>query len=166
MTNQQPVIRDADPAADAEGVWSILEPIFRRGDTYAIAPEISREDALAFWFDHPRVRVSQLSDGWIAGTYFLGPNQAGAGRHVANCGYAVHPEARGLGLGRSMCTDSLDVARAEGFHAMQFNLVVSTNEAAVHLWQDLGFDVVGTIPEAFDHPEVGFVDAHVMYRAL
>ena len=111
------------------------------------------------------VRVAVI-EGWIAGTYYLGPNNAGAGGHVANCGFAVHPAARGSGLGRSMCTDALDVARAEGFHAMQFNLVVSTNESAIHPWRALGFDVVGTIPDAFDHPEVGLVDAHVMYRAL
>lgn len=158
-------IRDAAPAADGDGVWSVLEPIFRRGDTYAIDPGISRDDALRFWFDHARARVAVV-DGWIAGAYYLGPNQAAGGSHVANCGYAVHPEARGVGLGRSMCIDSLEVARDEGFHAMQFNLVVSTNEAAVRLWQELGFDIVGTIPDGFDHPRLGFVDAYVMYRIL
>lgn len=164
MPNQAD-IRDADPAGDADAVWAVLEPIFRRGDTYAVDPCISREDALAFWFTHDRVRVAVV-DGWVAATYYLGPNQAGGGRHVANCGYAVHPDAKGLGLGRSLCRDSLDVARDAGFKAMQFNLVVSTNEAAVHLWQDLGFAIVGTIPEAFDHPEFGLVDAYVMHRSL
>lgn len=160
-----PTIRDADPTVDGEAVWSVLQPILRKGHTYAIDPTISRGDALAFWFDHVRVRVAVV-DGRVAGTFFLGPNHAGPGRHVANCGYAVHPDARGAGLGRAMCIDSLAVARREGFRAMQFNLVVSTNEAAVHLWRDLGFDVVGTIPDGFEHPRLGFVDAHVMHRTL
>lgn len=163
--HEQTVVRDADPTGDAGAVWAVLEPILRRGDTYAIDPGISREDALDLWFDHGRVRVAVV-DGWVAGTYYLGPNQAGGGRHVANCGYAVHPDARGRGLGRSLCLDSLDVARAEGFRAIQFNLVVSTNEAAVHLWRDLGFTIIGTIPDAFDHPDQGLVDAHVMHRML
>ncbi|HEX2027049.1 MAG TPA: GNAT family N-acetyltransferase [Nitriliruptorales bacterium] len=143
----------------------MLEPVFRRGDTYAIDPDISREDALAFWFEHQLVRVA-VGDGGVAATYYLGPNHAGRGRHVANCGYAIHPDARGLGLGRALCADSLNVARREGFKAMQFNLVVSTNQAAVHLWQDFGFEIVGTVPEAFDHPHEGFIDAYVMHRRL
>lgn len=161
----QPAIRDADRDADGDAVWSVLEPVFRHGETYAIDPDIDREDALAYWFAHPLVRVAVVDD-WIAGTYYLGPNQAGGGRHVANCGYAVHPRGRGLGIGRSMCTDSLEVARQAGFQAMQFNLVVSTNRAAVHLWRDLGFEIVGTIPEGFDHPRAGLVDAYVMHRSL
>ena len=159
------VVRDANPAVDGDALWLVLEPILRGGETYAIDPEISRDDALSFWCDHQRVRIAVVDD-WVAGTYFLGPNQAGGGRHVANCGYAVHPEARGIGLGRSMCIDSLGVARTEGFRAMQFNFIVSTNEAAVHLWRDLGFGIVGTIPEAFEHPALGFVDTYVMYRTL
>lgn len=161
----QSAIRDADLVADGDAVWSVLEPVFRGGDTYAVDPDIGREDALSYWFGHGLVRVAVVDDRVVA-TYYLGPNHAGGGRHVANCGYAVHPHGRGRGLGRSMCADSLEVARDLGFEAMQFNLVVSTNEAAVHLWRDLGFEIVGTIPEAFDHPQAGLVDAYVMHRSL
>ncbi len=161
----QPVVRDAEVASDGDGVWAILEPTFRRGDTYAVDPSITRGDALAGWFDHARVRVAVHGD-LIVGTYYLGPNQAGPGSHVANCGYAVDVRARGAGVGRLMGLDSLAVARADGFRAMQFNLVVSTNDGAVHLWRSLGFEVLGTIPEGFDHPENGLVDAHVMHRLL
>lgn len=159
------VVRDADSTADADGTWAVLEPVLRRGDTYAIEPAISREDALDWWSGHQRVRVA-VAGGSIVGTSYIGPNQAGNGAHVANAGYVVAPDARGLGIGRLLGLDSLEVARAEGFTAMQFNLVVATNTAAVGLWSDLGFDVVGTVPGAFDHPEVGLVDAHVMHRLL
>lgn len=165
MAAARPVVRDAAAASDGEGVWAILEPTFRRGDTYAVDPAITRADALAFWFDHARVRVAVL-DGRVVGTYYLGPNQSGPGRHVANCGYAVAVEARGAGVGRLMGRDSLEVAREAGFLAMQFNLVVSTNADAVHLWRSLGFEVVGTVPRGFDHPDHGLVDAHVMHRML
>jgi GNAT superfamily N-acetyltransferase len=158
-------IRDADVTADADAIWAVLEPIFRRGDTYAIDVDITREDALDFWFGHAEVRVAVV-DHRVLGTYYLDRNQAGNGSHVANCGYAVHPEARGLGLGRAMCADSLDRARGAGFTAMQFNFVVSTNLDAIHLWKEMGFEVVGTIPDGFRHPDRGYVDAFVMHRHL
>jgi ribosomal protein S18 acetylase RimI-like enzyme len=161
----EPTVRDADPTADADAVWGILEPVFRRGDTYAVDVDVAREDGLAFWFDHARVRVA-VADGHVRGTYYLDRNQGGGGSHVANCGYAVHPDARGLGLGRAMCADSLEQARRAGFTAMQFNFVVSTNEDAIRLWEAMGFEVVGTIPGGFTHPERGHVDALVMHRHL
>src|SRR4030095_2937183 len=100
------------------------------------------------------------------GTYFLQANQRGGGSHVANCGYMTAGSASGRGVGRAMCEHSLERAAARGFRAMQFNFVVSTNEGAVRLWRQCGFEIVGRLPSAFLHPTAGYVDALVMFRAL
>jgi ribosomal protein S18 acetylase RimI-like enzyme len=110
--------------------------------------------------------VCEDTTGRIVGTYCLKPNQPGGGSHVANCGYVVSPHARGLGVASAMCVHSQHQARALGFLAMQFNFVVSTNEGAVRLWKRHGFEIVGTLPGAFQHPELGFVDAFVMFKPL
>jgi ribosomal protein S18 acetylase RimI-like enzyme len=153
-------------ADDRDAIWSILEPVFRAGETYTQPQNISRGDALDYWFraDH-EVFVAE-SGGAILGTYFLCENQRGGGSHVANCGYMTSPAAQGSGVGRAMLEHSLDRARARGFLAMQFNFVVSTNERAVSTWRAYGFEVVGRLPSAFRHPLHGLVDALVMYKQL
>ena len=105
-------------------------------------------------------------DGEVAGTYFLQANQSGGGAHVAYCGYMTSVRAVGRGLARAMCAHSLETARARGFRAMQFNFVVSTNQRAVRIWQSFGFETVGRLPGAFQHPTEGYVDALVMFRQL
>jgi ribosomal protein S18 acetylase RimI-like enzyme len=102
----------------------------------------------------------------VAGTYFLKANQKGGGAHVANCGYMTAPHATRRGVARAMCAHSFERARGRGFRAMQFNFVVSTNERATRLWQSFGFEIVGRLPRAFEHPKLGFVDALVMFREL
>jgi L-amino acid N-acyltransferase YncA len=162
---------DADHAA----IWGIFQDVVAAGDTYAFDPNISREDALAYWFasgTHTYVaKCESVGDAGIqgrdiVGTYILRLNQSGGGSHVANAAFMVAPGARGEGIGRAMGEHCLSEARRLGFRAMQFNFVVSTNESAVHLWQDLGFEIVGTLPGAFRHPEKGYVDVYVMYRSL
>lgn len=154
----------ADP--DAEAVWDILEPVLRAGETYALPSGWSRDEALAYWTMPGHEVFVAEEDGEVFGTYYLQPNQKGGGARVANCGYVTAARATGRGIARTMCLHSLDHARARGFRAMQFNFVVSTNSRAVALWQSLGFDIVGTLPRAFDHPREGEVDALVMYRFL
>jgi GNAT superfamily N-acetyltransferase len=123
---------------------------------------MDRQSALAYWFS-PGHEVFVAEDGnEIVGTYFLKANQRGGGGHVANCGYMTAPDATGRGVARAMCAHSLERARERGFHAMQFNFVVSTNARAVRLWQSFGFEIIGRLPKAFDHPRLGFVDAYVM----
>jgi len=106
------------------------------------------------------------ADGQVLGTYFIKPNQPGLGAHVCNCGYVVAPAAQGQGIASEMCQHSQAEAKAMGFRAMQFNLVVSTNQRAVRLWRKLGFSVVGTLPRAFRHLHLGYVDALVMFKEL
>jgi L-amino acid N-acyltransferase YncA len=152
--------------ADNEAIWRILEPTFREGATYPIPRDVSREDALAYWFTPGHSVFVAEADGAILGTYYLRANNRGGGAHVANCGYMTAREAFGKGIARAMCTHSLDEARARDFKAMQFNFVVSTNERAVALWQSLGFAIAGHLPQVFDHPHEGLVDAFVMIRSL
>ena len=104
--------------------------------------------------------------GMLLGTYYIKPNQPGLGAHVCNCGYIVAAAVRGQGIASRLCEHSQEEARRLGFRAMQFNLVVSTNTGAVRLWQTLGFPIVGTLPGAFNHPRLGYVDAYVMYKQL
>lgn len=158
-------VRPASPV-DAEAIWSILEPVVRAGETFALPREMSREQALAWWHGPGREVFVAEEGGAVLGTYFLQPNQKGPGSHVANCGYATAPWATGRGVARTMCAHSLEQARTRGFRAMQFNMVVSTNTRAVQLWTSMGFQTLCRLPGAFQHPTEGFVDALLMFRAL
>ena len=159
-------IRPASLPADSNSVWAILEPTIRAGETYTLPRDMSREEALDYWFASRHEVFVCEENAQILGTYFLQSNQQGGGSHVANCGYVTAPWATSRGVALAMCAHSLDRARERGFTAMQFNFVVSTNERAVALWQTFGFEIVGRLPSAFHHPTIGFVDALVMYRSL
>jgi L-amino acid N-acyltransferase YncA len=152
--------------ADRDAIWDIFHEVVAAGDTYAFDPGMLREEALAYWFEAGTHTYVAESDRRVVGTYILRANQAGPGAHVANAAYMVAKDARGLGVGRKMAEHSLSEARRLGFRAMQFNFVVSTNASAIHLWQQLGFKIVGTLPGAFRHPQAGYVDVYVMFRSL
>jgi len=151
---------------DRDTIWAILEPMIGAGETYTLPRDMGREEALAYWFSAEKETFVWEEGGRILGTYFLKANQQGGGAHVANCGYVTSFAAQGRGIARAMCLHSLERAKERGFRAMQFNFVVSTNERAVKLWSSLGFEIVGRLPRAFEHPELGLVDALVMYREL
>jgi len=153
-------------ASDYDSIWNIFHTVVATGETYVFDPNISREDALAYWLDSSARCYVADRDGIIVGTYILKPNQPGLGSHVANAAFMVAPSERGLGLGRTMGEHCLGEARRLDYRGMQFNFVVSTNEPAVRLWQQLGFDIIGTLPGAFRHSRKGFVDAYVMFRSL
>ena len=159
------IIRPAGPA-DANAIWEILEPTIRAGETYTLPRDMEREQALAYWFAPEHSVFVAEQDGEMLGSYYLRVNQKGGGNHVCNCGYMTAASAAGRGVATAMCEHSLDYARAQGFLAMQFNFVVSSNGAAIHLWERFGFATVGRLPEAFLHPSLGYVDALVMYRML
>jgi ribosomal protein S18 acetylase RimI-like enzyme len=152
---------------DWRETWKIIEPVFRAGDTYSYAADIMERQAREIWIDHTQATYIAADDaGRLIGTYFLKANQPGQGAHVCNCGYVVAEAARGQGVASAMCEHSQREALRLGFRAMQYNLVVSTNDGAVRLWQKHGFDVVGTLPAAFRHPIKGYVDAYIMYKQL
>lgn len=152
--------------ADAAAIWGIIAPTIRAGETYALPREMSKAAALAYWMGEDRETFVAEAGGRVLGTYYLRANQLGGGAHVCNCGYMTAAEAAGQGVARAMCAHSLDHARTRGYRAMQFNFVVSTNTRAVRLWEALGFEIVGRLAEAFDHPSHGYVDALVMSRKL
>jgi ribosomal protein S18 acetylase RimI-like enzyme len=151
---------------DANAIWAIMEPIIRAGETYTLPRDMDKESALAYWLSAEREVFVAEDNGETVGTYCLQANQKGGGAHVANCGYMTAVSATGRGVARTMCAHSLERARARGFRAMQFNFVVSSNDRAVRLWQSFGFEIVGRLPGAFEHPVLGYVDAFVMYRDL
>ncbi len=163
---QAPSIRRFEPA-DWPAVWRLLHATFLAGDTYAFAPESTEAEIHRAWVELPAATyVACSADGALLGTYFIKPNQPGLGAHVCNCGYVVTPEAQGRGIASALCAHSQAEALSMGFRAMQFNLVVATNERAVRLWQRLGFALIGTLPGAFRHQRLGFVDAFVMFKTL
>jgi len=152
--------------SDASDVWKILKPTIRAGETYTLPRDLTQEQAVTYWYaSQHRVFVAE-ENGEIVGSYYLRANQQGGGSHVANCGYMTASHLAGRGIASSMCAHSLEQARSLGFRAMQFNFVVSTNEAAVRLWQKFGFEITGRLPGAFLHPTQGYVDAFVMFRHL
>ena len=158
-------IREAT-TADFVQIWPIFGDIVAAGDTYGYATDTDQEQAEHLWMTLPVKTFVAEENGEILGTYYLKTNQAGPGQHVCNCGYMVSAAARGRGLATRMCEHSQDTARKLGYQAMQFNFVASSNSGAVRLWQKLGYDIVGRLPKAFNHPSLGMVDAFVMYKWL
>ena len=158
-------IRPVSPN-DEEAIAAIVLPTIREGATYTLDPDMTETEALSYWLGPDKTTFVAEQDGDVVGTYYIRANQAGGGAHVCNCGYMTSAKATGRGVARQMCEHSLEHARSQGFRAMQFNFVVSTNERAVRLWQSLGFDIVGRLPSAFCHPKHGYVDAFVMHKRL
>ena len=162
-------IRAASPD-DFEAMWPIFQATVGAGDTYSFGADTSPDVARDYWFG-PGVQsyVALLASGHgqrLLGMYKLVANQPDHGAHVANASFMVAPDAQGVGVGRLLGQHCLDQARASGYLAMQFNFVVSTNGAAIALWKRLGFTIVGTLPNAYRHDQLGYVDAYVMYRPL
>jgi L-amino acid N-acyltransferase YncA len=159
------IIRPAT-ATDFDGMWPIFQAVVATGTTYVFAPDTPYDDARAYWIG-PDIRCFVAEDkGRIVGMYRLVANRRDLGSHVANASFMVDPAAAGRGVGKAMGLHCLREARRVGFLAMQFNFVVSTNQPAVALWKRLGFAIVGTLPKAFRHRDLGFVDAYVMFRTL
>lgn len=162
--------------SDIPQVWKIIKSVISRGDSYTFASDSPREKLLGFWFAKDKeTYVAVLSEpeaaatgstSKIIGTFFIKANQPDLGSHICNAGYMVAPEAKGKGIGRKMAEFSLLEAKKAGYQAMQFNFVVKSNEIAVKLWLALGFEIIGEIPEAFQHQELGLTNALIMYRKL
>jgi L-amino acid N-acyltransferase YncA len=161
------LIREATPG-DWPSIWPFFSRIVEAGETYAYDPEIEETEARGLWMVGPpgRVVVALGDGGEVVGSANMYPNRPGRGAHVASASFMVDPEHAGRGVGRALGEHVLEWARAEGYRGIQFNAVVETNAAAVALWRSLGFEVIGTVPEAFHHPTEGYVGLHVMYRRL
>lgn len=152
--------------SDSESLWRIIEPIIREGSTYVFSPDSSQEKMMKFWLAQDKSTYVAELEGEIVGTFFLKANQPDRGSHIANAGFMVSPLVNGKGIGKAMAEFAIAEAKRMGFHAMQYNYVVKSNYAAVHLWKKLGFDIIGEVPDAFIHPENGLTNVYVMYRKL
>ena len=159
-------VRDATPE-DWPEIWAFMQPILEAGDTYSWPTDLTSAQAQAMWLQPPPARtLVAVDDGAVLGTTLVRPNLGGPGGHVANGGFMVDPRQRRRGVGRLLGESAIAVAREDGYRAMQFNAVASSNVRAVQLWQSLGFEIIGTVPEGFHHPEQGYVGLHVMHRVL
>jgi L-amino acid N-acyltransferase YncA len=163
-------IRDARDA-DWPAIWPFFHEIVTARESYAYDPDLTEEQASALWMSPSSAQLSRTTvavdaDGTVLGSANMYPNRPGPGSHVASASFMVDSAARGRGVGRLLGEDMIAWAERSGFRSIQFNAVVETNESAVHLWQVLGFRIIGTVPEAFDHPKHGYVGLHVMYRPL
>ncbi|MQA60275.1 MAG: GNAT family N-acetyltransferase [Actinophytocola sp.] len=159
-------IREAT-ADDWAAIWPFLRQIVAEGMTFTWDPDVTEARARATWMHEPPGRTLVAVDGeTVLGTAEIHRNQAGPGAHVANAGFMVDPAHAGKGVGRALGEAALATARSDGYRAMQFNAVVETNTGAIALWQSLGFEILTTVPEAFHHPDKGYVGLHVMYQRL
>ncbi|HKX82632.1 MAG TPA: N-acetyltransferase [Pyrinomonadaceae bacterium] len=157
-------IRKAEES-DHEAIWRIIKAVIAGGDTYVFDPETSEEEMLAYWFTSDKHNYVAVDDDEIVATFWLRPNQPGLGKHVGNAAYMVSPSAHGRGIGKQIGVWSLDEAKRLGFEAMQFNFVVKSNIAAVKLWKNIGFEIIGEIPDAM-YSKNGLTNAYIMYRKL
>ena len=151
---------------DADQIWDIIHPIISKGDTYVFDPKSSKEKMLAYWFGSDKHTYVAVIDKKISGTFIIKDNQPDLGSHIANASYITMSSASGQGIGKAMGEFSLEEAKRLGYKAMQFNIVVKSNERAVRLWKKLGFEIIGEIPEAFNHMTNGLTNAYIMYRKL
>jgi GNAT superfamily N-acetyltransferase len=160
---------DVRPASDQDWplIWPFFDQIVQAGETYAYPDGLTEQSARPLWMERPPSRtVVAVRGDDILGTAKMGPNRPGRGAHVATASFMVNPAFQGQGVGRALGQHAVDWARLAGYHSMQFNAVVETNAAAVALWQSLGFEILTTVPEAFDHPKHGLVGLHIMYQRL
>jgi L-amino acid N-acyltransferase YncA len=155
-------------AQDWPGIYRFYRTVMAEGKTYAFPPGQSIDEARPWWMEEPPGRTVVAVDDRevIAGSAKMGPNRPGRGSHIATASFLVDPARQGRGVGRALGEHVLETVRADGYHGIQFNAVVEVNRPAVHLWKSLGFQIVGTVPEAFDHPDDGLVGLHVMYQGL
>jgi L-amino acid N-acyltransferase YncA len=160
------VIRPAT-AHDWDAIRPIFDEVVREGETYAYPMSLPSDEAHNLWMEQPPgLTVVAEVDGVIVGTAKMGPNRPGHGDHIGTASFMVDPTARGTGVGRRLGEYVIDWHRRAGFEGIQFNAVVASNEAAVRLWTALGFEIVGTVPNAFRSPRFGRVGLHVMFLAL
>jgi L-amino acid N-acyltransferase YncA len=148
-------------------IWPFFAEIVAAGETYAYPDDLTLETAQPLWLEPPPGHAVVAVEGnVVVGSAKMGPNRPGPGRHIATASFMVDPDHGGKGIGRALGSYAVEWARAEGYHGMQFNAVVETNAVAVRLWESLGFEVLGTVPAAFDSQSQGYVGLHLMYRSL
>lgn len=158
-------IRPAEEKDFAE-INHIFKNVIAKGDTYVNRAETTANESYAKWMDKKSKTFVAENERKIVGAYLLRPNQIDRGSHIANASYIVDENTRGIGVGKALGLHSIEKAKELNYKAIQFNFVVSTNTVAVKLWQSIGFEIIATIPQAFNHEALGYVDAFVMFKKL
>ncbi len=152
--------------SDYDGIWEIFSEVIKSEDTYVFEKNTPKKDLEKHWFA-PYMHTFVLEENAkILGTYIIKPNQIGLGNHIANCSYMVHPNTQGKGIGSKLCEHSLNIAKKELYKGIQFNIVVSTNIAAISLWKKFGFEIIGTTPKGYKHATLGYIDTFIMFKQL
>ncbi|MEU1486639.1 GNAT family N-acetyltransferase [Streptomyces sp. NPDC005752] len=161
------LIREATDE-DWPAIWPFFHAIVAAGETFTYPTDLGEDLARGWWIlPGPDRTVVAVDDaGTVLGTAKMNRNHMGNGSHIASASYMVDPERSGRGVGRALCEYTVDWARTAGYRAMQFNAVVETNTNAVRLYRSLGFEIIGTLPEGFNHPEQGYVGLHIMHKPL
>ena len=152
--------------SDQDSIWEIIRQVILAGDTYVFDPHSGKESMLDYWCGGDKHTYVATIDRAILGTFIIKDNQPGLGSHVANASFMTLPAAAGKGIGTAMGRFALEEAKQLGYKSMQFNIVIKSNERAVQLWKKLGFQVVGEIPEAFNHQKLGYTNAYIMWKKL
>lgn len=158
-------IRRLEPH-EFELVWPVFEPIIRAGKTYSYDPNLTMEESAAIWMAPEKTPYAAFVDDQLVGTFYIRANQLGLGNHIANGGFMVAQGQCGKGYGTAMAQAMVDEARRLGYHGMQFNFIVEDNEPSLRIWKRLGFEIVGTVPDAFRHADKGLMPVHIMYKTL
>lgn len=152
--------------ADYDQIWDIIKEVIRKGDTYAFSPETSKKEMLSIWCAPNTHTYVAILENKVVGTFMMKNNQPGLGSHVANAGFMVSQKYSGLSIGKKMGSFSIIEAQKLGYKAMQFNMVITSNKTAIMLWEKLGFEIIGEIPDAFKHKDLGYTNVYIMYRKL
>jgi len=152
--------------SDFESFWPVFKEVVNAQETYAFDANIELETAYNLWCISPQKSFVIKENGLILGSYYIKANASGPSSHISNCGYIVNPKSRGKGIARRLCLHSQEIALELGYTAMQFNSVVSTNEIAINLWKKLGYNIIGVIPNAYNHKKLGLVDSFIMHKQL
>ena len=151
---------------DGEAAWNIIHEVINEGNTYVFSPQSTKKEMIGYWFAEDKHTYVAVINNEIVGTFIIKDNHPGLGSHVANASYMTPKKVRGKGIGETMARFSLEESRRLGYASMQFNIVVKSNVSAVRLWQKLGFNIIGEIPDAFNHQIYGLINAYIMYRKL
>ncbi|SEB81653.1 L-amino acid N-acyltransferase YncA [Tenacibaculum sp. MAR_2009_124] len=152
--------------SDYDEIWELFSEVIKTEDSYVFKKTTPKKDLKKHWFAPYMETYVIEGNGKILGTYIIKPNQIGLGKHIANCSYMVHPNTQGKGVGKKLCEHSINVAQKESYKGIQFNIVVSTNKAAIALWKKFGFKIIGTTPNGYKHSTLGYVDTYIMFKQL
>jgi GNAT superfamily N-acetyltransferase len=153
--------------ADWPRIWPFFSRIVAAGETYAYPEDLTSEVAKRLWLETAPGQTAVAVEGDVVlGSAKMGPNRPGRGAHIATASFMVDPDHGGKGVGGALGNYVVEWARAAAYLGMQFNAVVETNAVAVRLWESLGFEILATVPQAFDSRTHGYVGLHVMYLRL